>query len=60
MKKMIMIAVMAVACLTASAQNEVGQLTLQPKVGLNFANLSGANYATTCNSFDLSPLTPKK
>ena len=47
MKKMMMIAAMAVACLTASAQNEVGQFTLQPKVGLNFANLSGANYATT-------------
>ena len=44
---MMMIAVMAVACLTASAQNEVGQFTLQPKVGMNFANLSGANYATT-------------
>ena len=47
MKKMMMNAVMAIVCLTASAQNEVGQLTLQPKVGLNFANLSGANYATT-------------
>ena len=47
MKKMMMIAAMAVACLTANAQNEVGQFTLQPKVGLNFANLSGANYATT-------------
>ena len=31
MKKLLMIAVMAVACLTASAQNEVGQFTLQPK-----------------------------
>ena len=47
MKKMMMIAVMAIVCLTANAPNEVGQLTLQPKVGLNFANLSGANYATT-------------
>lgn len=35
-----MIAVMAVAALTANAQNEVGQLTLQPKVGLNLANIT--------------------
>ena len=35
-----MIAVMAVAALTANAQNEIGQLTLQPKVGLNLANMT--------------------
>ena len=35
-----MIAVMAVAALTANAQNEVGQLTLQPKVGVNLANIT--------------------
>lgn len=40
MKKLMMIAVMAVAALTANAQNEVGQLTLQPKVGLNLANIT--------------------
>lgn len=51
MKKMLMmIAVMAVACLTASAQNEVGQFTLQPKVGMNIVNLTGANYPTVGTS----------
>ena len=44
MKKMLMIAVMAVACLTANAQNEVGQFTLQPKIGMNIANLTGVKY----------------
>ena len=43
---MMMIAVMAVACLTASAQNEVGQITLQPKVGMNITNITGAEYST--------------
>lgn len=47
---MMMIAVMAVACLTASAQNEVGQFTLQPKVGMNIVNLTGANYPTVGTS----------
>ena len=46
MKKMMMIAVMAVACLTASAQNEVGQFTLQPKIGMNITNISGAEIVT--------------
>ena len=41
-----MMAVMAVACLTASAQNEVGQITLQPKVGMNITNITGAEYST--------------
>ena len=40
MKKMMMMLFMATVALTASAQNEVGQLTLQPKVGLNLANLT--------------------
>lgn len=40
MKKIMMMLVMATVALTASAQNEVGQLTLQPKIGLNLANLS--------------------
>lgn len=44
MKKIMMIAVMAVACLTANAQNEVGQFTLQPKIGMNIANLTGVKY----------------
>ena len=37
---MMMMLVMATVALTASAQNEVGQLTLQPKVGVNLANLT--------------------
>ena len=49
MKKMMMMLVMATAALTASAQNEVGQLTLQPKIGLNLANLT--NVEVISNSF---------
>ena len=41
MKKLMMIAALMVATLSASAQNEVGQLTLQPKVGINIANVTG-------------------
>ena len=40
MKKMMMIVAMAVCSLAANAQNEVGQLTLQPKIGINLAWLS--------------------
>ena len=40
MKKMMMIAAMMVATLTASAQHEVGTLTLQPKVGMNVATMT--------------------
>jgi hypothetical protein len=46
MKKMMMMLVMATVALTASAQNEVGQLTLQPKVGLNLANLTNTDVRT--------------
>lgn len=46
MKKMMMIVVMAVACLTTSAQNEVGQITLQPKIGMNITNITGAEIVT--------------
>ncbi|MBO4659378.1 MAG: PorT family protein [Prevotella sp.] len=35
MKKMFFIAVMTIVAMSASAQREVGSLTLQPKVGLN-------------------------
>lgn len=49
MKKMMIIAAMVVASLTASAQNEVGQLTLQPKVGMNITNISGAKIITGTN-----------
>lgn len=41
MKKMLMMVAMAVCCMAANAQNEVGQLTLQPKVGFNVASLTG-------------------
>ena len=48
MKKMMMMLVMATVALTASAQNTLrdnGTFTLQPKVGIGIANLSG-NYTT--------------
>jgi len=40
MKKIMMIAAMMVATLSASAQNEVGQITLKPTVGVNFASMT--------------------
>ena len=40
MKKM-MIAAMMVATLGAVAQNEVGQLTLMPKIGINISSVTG-------------------
>ena len=42
MKKMLMIAAMMVATLSAGAQNEVGQFTLKPMVGLNLASMTKA------------------
>lgn len=42
MKKMMMIAAMMLMSIGAFAQNEVGQVTLQPKVGMNIANLTGS------------------
>ena len=41
MKKIMMIAALMVATLSASAQNEVGQFTLQPKVGINISTITG-------------------
>lgn len=44
MKKMMMIAVMAIFAMTASAQNtlrDTGSFTLQPKVGVGFGFISG-------------------
>lgn len=41
MKKIMMIAAMMVAVLSANAQNEVGQVTLKPMVGINLATLTG-------------------
>ena len=40
MKKFFMIAAMMVAALTVNAQNEAGQITIQPKVGMNLSTLS--------------------
>ena len=48
MKKLLMMLVMATVAMTASAQNTLrdnGTFTLQPKVGVGIANLSG-NYTT--------------
>jgi len=43
MKKIMMIAALMVATLSASAQNEVGQFTLKPMVGLNLASMTKAD-----------------
>ena len=40
MKKIMMIAAMMVATLSANAQNEVGQISIKPAFGLNFASLT--------------------
>lgn len=40
MKKLMMIAAMMIAAVSANAQNEVGQVTLKPTVGVNFANMT--------------------
>ena len=42
MKKIMMIAAMMVATLSASAQNEVGQVTLMPKAGINISTITGS------------------
>jgi hypothetical protein len=41
MKKFLMIAAFMVAALGANAQNEVGVITLQPKVGMNISKITG-------------------
>ena len=41
MKKIMMIAAMMVATLSANAQNEVGQVTLKPTVGMNISTITG-------------------
>ena len=41
MKKLMMIAALMVAALSANAQNGVGQITLKPMVGLNLASVTG-------------------
>ena len=40
MKKLMFLAVMAIASMGAYAQHAVGSITLQPKVALNIANLT--------------------
>ena len=40
MKKIMMIAAMMVAAISANAQNEVGQITLKPTVGLNISSVT--------------------
>ncbi len=40
-----MIAALMVATLSASAQNEVGQITLKPTVGLNIASMTKTTYS---------------
>lgn len=40
MKKMILMAVIMLSSVATYAQNEVGQITIQPKVGLNIANFT--------------------
>ena len=47
MKKLFMIAALMVATLSANAQNEVGQFTLQPKVGINLSTITGKTLAGT-------------
>ena len=41
MKKMMMIAAMMIAAVSVNAQNEVGQLTLMPKAGINISSITG-------------------
>ncbi len=41
MKKMMMIAAMMIAAVSANAQNEVGQITLMPKAGINISTMTG-------------------
>ena len=36
-----MIAAMMIAAVSANAQNEVGQLTLMPKAGINISTITG-------------------
>lgn len=41
MKKIMIIAAMMVAAISANAQNEVGQITLMPKAGINISTITG-------------------
>ena len=46
MKKIMMIAAMMVATLSANAQNEVGQWSLQPKAGINISKITGTGMSS--------------
>jgi len=43
MKKMILMAAIMLSSVATYAQNEVGQITIQPKIGLSVANFTKAN-----------------
>ena len=43
MKKMFLAAAMMLVSVATFAQNAVGQITIQPKVGLNIANVTDAD-----------------
>ena len=45
MKKIMMIAAMMLMSIGAFAQNEVGQVTLKPTVGLNIASMTKFDYS---------------
>ena len=46
MKKIMMIAAMMVATLSANAQNEVGQFSIQPKAGINISKITGGGMSS--------------
>ena len=43
MKKLMIMAALVLSSVCAMAQHEVGSFTLQPKVGINFANMTNMN-----------------
>lgn len=45
MKKMFLAVAMMLASVATFAQNAVGQITIQPKVGMNIANITDADDA---------------
>ena len=45
MKKLFMVAAFALAAVSVNAQNAVGQWTIQPKIGMNIANLTDSDGA---------------
>jgi opacity protein-like surface antigen len=44
MKKLMMIAAFVVACVSANAQNKVGQFSIQPKLGVTITSVTGDLY----------------